>query len=524
MINAHSGPSSEPTTVVDHSISTSPEDAIGIVETLTADSKVQESLTQEDSFIQTTSSSFSQYPDLAILSLPPMNLTLHLLSLSKQSQQRFFIEFSHMSQEIFAELCQKIYFPTQSFTIFTWVNVNCGLFYLFRDLNPPVGLAGKERSEAIATCARNVDAAVRCLRLSVASTFEAAQALLLAAFVVMEGERGSLSWTLVSTAARMAMDIGLHRLPNGKKHFHDRMLFWHIYALERSLAFNFGRSATISDCDVKTELPSSEEDFLSDWGLTFLEFINFAKLQYKIHVEILSASAQREDRVIRVRKVHEMADRLRQREADVTRRRGDTGHSSATVGIASMLTALYKTLPSDDAMTDHPLRFHPLCVEAGRIALKSLLDVWQFVLQQKAHKPDKSSIKLPLLFIPYMPYVAIFGNQIATGDQGDLQLMRDIVNILQTVSETTVATRKMYNGFLRLLRIAEVWPRAPSVNGGASIFGDVDMTEINWQDLGLSDQTWNQTLDDLDFGLGSEAIRDMMPWFDQQFSNSNSGP
>lgn len=446
-----------------------------------------------------------------------MGIVLRLLTLARASRQRFWVEFPHIRPDVFAELCQKVYFPTQAFSIFSWLTVNCGLFYLFRDLDPEQQtFTKKETTDAIAVCNRNVDATVRCLKLCVGSTFEATQAFLLAGFVVLEGERGSLSWTLVNNAARMAIDLGFHRLPATNQNSPERTLFWHIYALERSLAFNFGRSPSIQDHDVRTTYPTAEEDYRSGWGFTFLEYIDITRLQYEIHENLLSAKAQRGDMSTRTRKAHEYAARLNLTKDDLLRRRDITDYTPTMVGIASMLTVVYRILPPTESLeTNYPLHFHPLCVEAGRLALKSLLHVWQMVRRQHGEEPAKNSVKLPLLFIPYIPYIAVFGNQIATGDQEDLNLMQNIVGILQTVSEVTVATRKMSNGFLRLLRIAESWPR-PTIQ-------DTDMTEINWQDLGLSDLAWNQTMNDFDFGLGSDAIRDMMPWFEQQMSDFNAG-
>jgi len=77
--------------------------------------------------------------------------------------------------------------------------------------------------------------------------------------------RASAAWRLITAASRMLLDIGYHRLPNNltddglrKK----RMLFWWMYAMDKGLAFTFGRTPTIHHYDVTTPRPTFPDDFV----------------------------------------------------------------------------------------------------------------------------------------------------------------------------------------------------------------------------------------------------------------------
>ncbi|KAL9110314.1 MAG: hypothetical protein Q9227_005045 [Pyrenula ochraceoflavens] len=222
------------------------DNAAGMVGRLIQDAIAADSPTFEEGLSQSTSDAFTDYPGLAGLRLPAMDSVLRLLAFAKRSPQSYFSEFPHADEDDFAELCQRLYFPTQPFTLFAWINVNCGLYYLFRDLNKAdydlLHLTRSQVSDTVATCSDNIDRAMTSLKFCVSPSLEAVSALLSAGVVNMERARGYLGWKFVSAAARMSIDLGYHRLPPGygdRRRSQKRRLFWHIYSIERSLAFNF---------------------------------------------------------------------------------------------------------------------------------------------------------------------------------------------------------------------------------------------------------------------------------------------
>jgi hypothetical protein len=65
--------------------------------------------------------------------------------------------------------------------------------------------------------------------------------------------QNSVAWSLISTAARMCIDLGWHRLPRittrsdiSKEH----KVFWHIFIMDSVMAFNRGRGPTIQRTDI----------------------------------------------------------------------------------------------------------------------------------------------------------------------------------------------------------------------------------------------------------------------------------
>lgn len=61
----------------------------------------------------------------------------------------------------------------------------------------------------------------------------------------MDLAKPPMAWKLVSAAARMCLDMGLHRLPldaTGPEATKQRLLFWFTYACDKGLALNFGRT------------------------------------------------------------------------------------------------------------------------------------------------------------------------------------------------------------------------------------------------------------------------------------------
>ncbi|KIW17934.1 hypothetical protein PV08_05129 [Exophiala spinifera] len=67
-------------------------------------------------------------------------------------------------------------------------------------------------------------------------------------------------WSVVGTAMRHAISIGLHRRFNGTSLVMDqrrKRVFWTIYMLDRSMARTLGRPVCISDRDIDVDLPAN---------------------------------------------------------------------------------------------------------------------------------------------------------------------------------------------------------------------------------------------------------------------------
>ena len=89
------------------------------------------------------------------------------------------MDASHLS-----DLCQKIYFPTEDYTIATFVTVHVSLFFLFhqmpKDTAKELQLDPAEVEVCVATCSKNAETAMRSMRVYMEANFENIEALLLA--------------------------------------------------------------------------------------------------------------------------------------------------------------------------------------------------------------------------------------------------------------------------------------------------------------------------------------------------------
>lgn len=67
-----------------------------------------------------------------------------------------------------------------------------------------------------------------------------------------------MAWSLISAAARMCIDLGLHRMGLSRQgteswNMTKRKVFWHVYVIDKAMAFTLGRPPSIHEYDVATE-------------------------------------------------------------------------------------------------------------------------------------------------------------------------------------------------------------------------------------------------------------------------------
>lgn len=83
----------------------------------------------------------------------------------------------------------------------------------------------------------------------------------------MRAGRTTTAWRLNSAGARMCIDLGFHRLPGKYKNREELkkcLIFWHIYVVDKGLAFTLGRTPSIPHYDVSTERLSIPADLPND--------------------------------------------------------------------------------------------------------------------------------------------------------------------------------------------------------------------------------------------------------------------
>ena len=121
-----------------------------------------------------------------------------------------------------------------------------------------------------------------------------------------------MAWTLLSMAARLCLDSGLHRLKDDAE---DPLLemkkghFWYTYILDKSMALNLGLMSNISDFDVCTTICRLPDD--DPWGNAILNWLQFAQLQSRIYVKLFSSQAQNQAVESKSQEALRLADKLR---------------------------------------------------------------------------------------------------------------------------------------------------------------------------------------------------------------------
>lgn len=96
----------------------------------------------------------------------------------------FFYECTFLNLKEVNTLCQSLYFPTEAYTVATFITAHVVLYYLSRDLDETaleqLHLSAAEARDMIDTCTHNVEMASRSLRILMDPTYDNIQALTMA--------------------------------------------------------------------------------------------------------------------------------------------------------------------------------------------------------------------------------------------------------------------------------------------------------------------------------------------------------
>ncbi len=218
---------------------------------------------------------------------------------------------------------------------------------------------------------------------------------------------------------------------------------------------------------------------------------------------------------------------------------------SIDVVVYSLQTLIYRCIPPRQPA--HPLQFCEECVTAARIALKRLVIAWQEIKLQD-DQAWKMFINWTLLFVPFVPFIVVFGNVIAQGHRQDLVLLEQVVETMQAASEVATELKKLKTACERFCLIAQSYlsqqnaqpgadadvgtQRQPaSIDGAVGANQNVDFnmaggalsTSVGALDS-LPDFPWDGMLSEWDLGLGAESAREMGNFFGQYTGASNAFP
>ncbi|KAI9044372.1 fungal specific transcription factor domain-containing protein [Aspergillus affinis] len=479
-----------------------------------------------------------QYPELEGRPLPPLEPVLKLLRLIHTEKQRFFIDTPVIDEAEFAELCQKVYFAINDYSLSTWTTVNTGLYYLF------LGLEEHERSQVGITLADiqaytrllsvNIEAGIHSFRLCHEPSMEGCQALALLTAFCMKSGRSALAWSLIAAASRMCIDLGWHRLskhPKGPELSKKRRIFWWVYVIDKGMAFTLGRTPSIHQYDVATERTSFPLDIPGPPGYLYGGFVEFAVIVGDMHIQLFSASAQRTSPQVRVENAKAFASRLFQVNNSLKQTLRDEPPADARFQDASVLfdiimhclvTIVYRIVPCGEPKP-HPLQCHTGCIEAARQALSTIVQASQTLGQRN---PLGWNMFLNLLFslVPFTCFVVLAGNTIACLSPEDLALLSATVRAIEPMATSSPSGKKLFDVCRSFYQVASfsVTRQAAISAAPASapvavtqVFGNppvgsfsepLDSSAAPLYEHIMAPQDWDTVMGEFDLGIGAGAM------------------
>ncbi|KAI1465216.1 uncharacterized protein F4812DRAFT_440135 [Daldinia caldariorum] len=414
--------------------------------------------------------SSQQYdPQIRDLPLPPIDLVLKVLRMSKSSKQRFFVDVPTFKEDEFIDLCRDVYFAIEPISIWKWICVNVGLYYIFLGVSEDDCKSIDTTVDALRfhnrEMKRNAETAMQGLRLCSEPSMESCRALvLLGTFYIKEGH-SAIAWRLVVAAARACLDLGYHRLPiNPKNDLESRQstIFWHTYVWDKGLALTCGRTPVIHHYDVENCYPVNADYYFRLMpGRVYGGLVDYSIVAGEIQQKLFSASALRAPQQTRIEYAEEFANRLlRIKEVVAAIHEDDpiweklyfAAGVLLDIKMYCLLTIVYRILPPR-SLQPHPLQCSDECVGAARTALSKVVEAGKYMLQKNAFGWSMF-LNVVLSLVPFAPFLVLAGNAIATSSSADLALLSSVLSVLEPPAADSLTARKVYDACQRLYRIA----------------------------------------------------------------------
>lgn len=483
---------------------------------------------------------FDENEPLSALPMPPSDLVLKLLRHAKAKPQELLAEFPALDIDTMVSCCQKVYFATEPYSIATFILVNISLIWLLRDftksVKPENQIDTTELKRYQAYLPENIDIAIQKLPLIIAPSTENISALLLASALAIESSIQAPAWDLLSTAARLALNAGFHRLvkkPGDKEQRQKRLIFWLTYTMDRALALNLGRTPIIQEYDIQTDRLTYPDDVDGPMGFFHICWIDVSELQGQIYLQLYSAHAQKQPMEAKVKAAKQLAMRcleirnfMHSKQPDkvsAVREIHET-YQGQEIIFQSLLTMINRMIPPADS--SHPLQFGTECIQSARTALTLHNKAWSEIATKESDD-WRLFIHWSTLFSPFVPFISIFGNVIAQSNMQDLALLGAFVLTLQSAAEQSRAVKKLYHACKSFHQIAEAYianqTRHVTQSRGRGTNAHADSRPMDragdtafqpFSETLMSQQDWDMMLQDWDLGLGTEDARHMSNFLD----------
>ncbi|KAF5135079.1 putative transcriptional regulatory protein C11D3.07c [Metarhizium anisopliae] len=415
------------------------------------------------------------------LPMPPMQAVVSLLKHAKAAPPTLFtIMCSLVGLPDFTGLCRRVYFATEEFSDATFIIVNAMLYNLFMEQNSLATdpMARDEYHAYMSQSQANLETALANTHLFLATRVENVQALLLGALYAVDVSRPSVAWHLSCMAAQLCQTGGFHRSESLK--FDPpataklkRILFWHVYTLDKGLGLRLGRAPVIHECDI--DIPRVFEfDGLGQEDSSTIPtlWIKMSYLQSRIYEQLYSPSALKSPPADLVERARALASECRKFEVEADKARNETYAYLKAVNSSDLvdvflrgdevqfqvtLTLVYRVIPAPEGSVS---RFCDECLATARKAMK----VHQECTKRSTIGGYFRSIYIHwnLLLTPFAPFFVLFCYVIETGSLDDLRLLQEFVDSLDEARDASETIEKLYRLCQVMCDVAGLYVEAKS--------------------------------------------------------------
>ena len=290
-------------------------------------------------------------------------------------------------------------------------------------------------------------------------------------------------WTLISTAARMCQDAGYNCISHSAVNpetTKKKITFWYIYALDRGVSLNMGRSPMLRGSDITVDRPCAPNEISSAWAPAFNYWLDFAQLQGEIYDKLFSPQAQRIPANIRSERAHQLAMSLRVLESSFVFEIQDMASQlAARFVMRSTLTLIYRTIPPpvhEIPQNLRQLKFSEQAVKVAREALTMHNEAW-IALQDDTVYGRRLFLHWTLLWCQFIPYIVIFGDAMTERKISSLMLLEQSVSTLHGAAQISHACKKLHHACHILYRIAAIYLGEHSQESEARAFSERSQQE-----------------------------------------------
>ncbi|PHH67794.1 hypothetical protein CDD80_520 [Ophiocordyceps camponoti-rufipedis] len=403
---------------------------------------------------------------LAHMSMPPIGAVVALLDAVKNSPPTLFsITCSIVGITDFDGMCRAAYYPSSGSdeaTDSNFIIVNAMLYNLFTEqfslaANPAVQ---GEYGTYIQQCRVNIETGLASTPVILSATVENVQALLLGALYAVDSSKAFVAWHLISTAARLCQAGRFHhadalRNNTAQVSRQKRILFWHVYSLERGICLGLGRSSVMLECDIDIPREPDFEGFGSpEMAGLFSLWIRIGCLQGRIYEALYSRAAAAKSHKDLVRSAEALAVECRELEIESSAyrkrlygchaglRSSDVVHlflRGDEIQFLATLTLVYRMVPASESSIS---RFSNECLEAARRAMRVHQECVRFIDHSNCVK--SIYIHWYLTITPFTPFFVLICYVTETLSASDLQILQDFVTSFSSSRGDSETIDKFY--------------------------------------------------------------------------------